>query len=37
MLAGEHPQEAVRKDYAIYQRYIKSVKTWNTGLRLRNT
>ncbi|BDX37691.1 hypothetical protein CYCD_10460 [Tenuifilaceae bacterium CYCD] len=28
----EHPQEAVRKDYAIYQRYIKSVKTWNTKI-----
>lgn len=28
----EHPQEAVRKDYAIYQRYVKSVKTWNTKI-----
>lgn len=28
----EHPQEAVRKDYVIYQRYIKSVKTWNTKI-----
>lgn len=28
----EHPQEAVRKDYAIYQRYIKYVKTWNVKI-----
>jgi len=28
----EHPQEAVRKDYVIYQRYIKSVKNWNTKI-----
>lgn len=25
----EHAQEAVRKDYVLYQKYIKSVKNWN--------
>ncbi len=28
----EHPQEAVRKDYVIYQKYIKSVKNWNSKI-----
>ena len=28
----EHAQEAVRKDYAIYQRYVKSVKSWNSKI-----
>lgn len=28
----EHPQEAVRKDYAIYQRYFLSVKNWNSKI-----
>lgn len=28
----EHPQEAVRKDYAIFQRYVKSVKNWNSKI-----
>ncbi|HEY5511489.1 MAG TPA: hypothetical protein VIK10_10725 [Prolixibacteraceae bacterium] len=29
---SEHPQEAVKKDYAIYQRYVKSVKNWNSKI-----
>jgi energy-coupling factor transporter ATP-binding protein EcfA2 len=28
----EHPQEAVRKDYVIYQKYIKSIKNWNVKI-----
>jgi energy-coupling factor transporter ATP-binding protein EcfA2 len=28
----EHPQEAVRKDYAIYKKYSNSVKRWNNKI-----